>query len=260
MLPKKKPASRAKTTKAKPAVEIARAGGKEQVAPILAELKRIGTKERLDEMGPKYGIHTSNAFGVAMSDMQKIAKRIGRDHALAVALWASGNYEARTVAALIDEPEKVTSSQMEQWCADFDNWAICDSVCFFLFDRTPHAFAKVEKWAKNTDEFKRRAAFALLASVALHDKSAATGAFLKCLPFIEKAASDNRNFVKKAVNWALRAIGERNSELHDASVALAARLAESADATAKWVGKDALKQLKNPAVLKRLAARAKACA
>jgi 3-methyladenine DNA glycosylase AlkD len=219
------------------------------------ELKELGDEKRLEEMEPRYGIKTSKAFGVAMSDMQKIAKRVGRDHALALSLWESEWYEARTLAALIDEPAKVTPQQMDQWCGDFDNWAICDSVCFFLFDRTPHAFAKIGQWAKVKDEFVRRGAFALLASVALHDKTAGDEPFMRCLPLVEKAATDGRNFVKKSVNWALRAIGERSARLNKAATTLAERLAKSGDETARWVGKDALKQLGSPAVLKRLAKR-----
>ncbi|MEO7318039.1 MAG: DNA alkylation repair protein [Chthoniobacteraceae bacterium] len=226
-----------------------------KIQSLLAELERLGTKQRRDQMGPRYGIHTDKAFGVAMGDMQKIARRLGRDHALAAALWDTGCYEARILAALIDAPEQVTPAQMDRWCRDFDNWAICDTVCMHLFDRTPHAFGKVAQWARRRDEFVRRAAFALLASLALHDKRAASKAFADCLPLIQDAATDERNFVKKSVNWALRAIGERNRELNSAAVAVAKRLAISDDASARWVGKDALKQLSSPAVLRRLAKR-----
>ncbi len=225
------------------------------VESLLAELERLGSPKRRDEMATRYGIHTPKAFGVAMADLQKLAKRIGRDHALAAALWATGSYEARMLAALIDAPEQVTAAQMDRWCGDFDNWAICDTACMHLFDRTPHAFGKVAQWVKSRDEFVRRAAFALLASLALHDKRAGNDLFKKCLPLIEAAATDERNFVKKSVNWALRAIGERNTDINTAAIAAAQRLAESPDATARWIGKDALKQLRRPAVLQRLAKR-----
>jgi 3-methyladenine DNA glycosylase AlkD len=227
---------------------------KGQVAALLAELERLGTAARREEMEPRYGIATDRAFGTAMSDMQKIARRVGRDHALAAALWEAEWYEARTLAALIEAPEEITPTQMDDWCEDFDNWAICDTVCFQLFDRTPHAFKKVKQWSGSRAEFVRRAAFALLASLALHDKQADDESFLRCLPLIEDAATDERNFVKKAVNWALRAIGERSSGLHSAALELAGRLAKSTDA-ARWVGRDAHRQLKQPAVLKRLAKR-----
>ena len=226
-----------------------------KVQSLLGELERLGTQKRREEMGPRYGIHTDKAFGVAMADMQKIARSLGRNHALAAALWDTGCYEARILAALIDAPEQVTPAQMDRWCRDFDNWAVCDTVCMHLFDRTPHAFGKVAQWARRRDEFVRRAAFALLASLALHDKKSANKAFADCLPLIEAAATDGRNFVKKSVNWALRAIGERNRELNSAALAVAQRLAISDDASARWVGKDALKQLNSPAVLRRLTKR-----
>lgn len=229
---------------------------KEQVGALLVEMKRLGSVKRRDEMAARYGIRTEmEAFGTTMADMQKIARRVGRDHALAAALWDAGVYEARMLAALVDAPEQVTAAQMDRWCADFDNWAVCDTACMHLFDRTPHAFAKVEKWARSRAEFVRRAAFALLASVALHDKRAANAAFARCLPLIEAASTDERNFVKKAVNWALRAIGERNTELHAAALAVAQRLATSTNPPARWVGKDALRQFASPAVLRRLAKR-----
>lgn len=227
----------------------------EQVHLLLAELEGLGSKKRCEEMAPRYGIHADKAFGVAMSDMQKMARRIGRDHALAGALWVAGWYEARMLAALIDEPGLVTAAQMDRWCADFDNWALCDTACMHLFDRTPHAFGKVEQWSRSRAEFVRRAAFALLASLALHDKQAAGERFSRCLRLIEAAATDERNLVKKAVNWALRAIGERNTELHTAALNVAMRLADSASTAARWVGSDALRQLKRPAVLRRLAKR-----
>ena len=194
-------------------------------------------------MSLRYGIVTSNAFGVRMSDMQHVAKRLGRNHALALALWETGNYEARTVAAFVAEPERLTPAQMDRWCRDFDNWGICDTVCFKLFDRTPHAFGKVAQWSAWRDEFQKRAAFALLACLALHDKRADSKAFAQCLPLIEAAATDERNFVKKGVSWALRAIGGRSAELKSASVALARRLSSAADSTSRWVGKDALRSL-----------------
>ena len=227
----------------------------DSVASLIAELESLGSKKRREEMATRYGIHTDRAFGVAMGDMQKIARRMGRDHALAAALWDAGCYEARMLAVLVDEPDKVTGAQMDRWAGDFDNWAICDTACMHLFDRTPHVFGKVAKWAKARGEFVRRAAFALLASKAIHDKRGPNEPFASCLLLIENAATDERNFVKKSVNWALRAVGERNRALNAAAVALAQRLADSGVASARWVGKDALKQLSRPAVLRRLARR-----
>jgi 3-methyladenine DNA glycosylase AlkD len=230
---------------------------KEPVRSLLRELERLGSEKRREEMSPRFGIHTElKAFGTTMADMQKIARRVGRDHALAAALWDAEIYETRMLAALVDVPEQVTAAQMDRWCGDFDNWATCDTACMHLFDRTPHAFGKVEQWSRSRPEFVRRAAFALLASLALHDKSASSDRFARCLPIIEAAATDERNFVKKSVNWALRAIGERNAELNAAALATAERLAASGNPAARWVGSDALRQLKRPAVLRRLAKRA----
>ena len=156
-----------------------------------------------------------------------LAKRLGRNHELAAALWDTGWYEARMLTSFVDEPARVTPAQMDRWCRDFDNWAICDTVCFHLFDRTPHAWAKVAQWRDRRDEFVKRAAFALLWSLTVHDKRADDEPFAEGLPLIERAATDERNFVKKAVNMALRAIGKRNPALNAAAVTVARRLADS---------------------------------
>ncbi len=214
-----------------------------QAEAVVAELKRLGSKRMRDEMGPRYGVHTDKAFGVSMSAMQALAKRLGRSHDLAEALWETGWYEARMVAAFVEAPERVTAAQMDRWSKDFDNWGICDTVCFHLFDRTPHAFRKVEQWSGRRDEFVKRAAFALLACLALHRKDADEAWFARCLPLVERAATDDRNFVKKGVSWALRAIGRRGGELHSGAMEVAERLAGSSDAAARWVGKDALRDL-----------------
>jgi 3-methyladenine DNA glycosylase AlkD len=221
-----------------------------QVEAVLATLRSHSSAKIRDEMGPRYGIHTEQAFGVAVGTLQKIAKELGRDHDLAASLWSTGWYEARMLAAFIDEPARVTVAQMDRWCRDFDNWGICDSVCFHLFDRTPHAFGRIAKWAGRRDEFVKRAAFALLACVALHDKEAEDEPFFEGLALVDREAGDERNFVKKSVNWALRAIGDRNRTLHAAAVALATGLAASTDATRRWVGKDALRQLARRAAAK----------
>lgn len=220
---------------------------KDDVPSVLATLKRLSKPRIREEMSSRYGIVTRDAFGVRMSDMQQVAKKLGRNHELALALWETGNYEARTVAAFVAEPGRVTPALMDRWCRDFDNWAICDSVCFHLFDRTPHAFAKIAQWAGRREEFQKRAAFALLACVALHDKSAANESFARCLPLIEAAATDERNFVKKAVSWALRAIGGRSTELRAAASTLAQRLATATDPTSRWTGRDALRALSKKA-------------
>jgi 3-methyladenine DNA glycosylase AlkD len=223
---------------------------------VIEWLKRKGTKGTRDGMA-RYGIPSDKAFGVPVGVMKRYAASLGRSHELAAALWESGWYEARMIASFLDEPARVTPAQMDRWCRDFDSWAICDTVCFHLFDRTPHAWNKIETWAPKREEFVKRAAFALLASLAVHDKTAADEPFLRCLPLIEKASADERNFVKKGVSWALRTIGRRNPELYAASVSLARRLAASPSAAPRWVGKDALRELTSPAVMRRLAARGK---
>ena len=224
------------------------------VREILAELERRGSKRNRDGMA-RYGIVAKKVFGVSVSDLQLLGKRLGRDHELASVLWGTGWYEARMLCAFIDEPSRVTAAQMDRWARDFDNWGICDTVCLHLFDRTPHAWRKVEPWSRRRDEFVRRAAFALLAGLSLHDKSAGDAPFLAALALIENAATDDRNFVKKGVNWALRAVGSRSQALNVAALELARRLAESTEAAPRWIGRDALRQLSSPATKKRLASR-----
>ncbi len=224
------------------------------VESALAWLERRGTRRNREGMA-RYGIRAKKLFGVSVADVRQLAKRLGQDPALATALWSTGWHEARLLAAFVADPKRVTSSQMDRWCRDFDNWALCDTVCFHLFDKTEHAWRKVETWSGRRDEFVKRAAFALLASLAVHDKAAPDSAFLHGLELIEAAASDERNFVKKAVNWALRSIGKRNLSLHRAALRTARRLAASQHVAARWVGKDALRELESAAVTRRLAAR-----
>ncbi len=229
-----------------------RARRKVDAGAAVAELKRLATKGTRDGMA-RYGLPSDKAFGVPVGKIQQLAKRLGQSHELAAALWDTGWYEARMLAAFVDEVDRVTPAQMDRWCRDFDNWGIVDTVCFKLFDRTPHAFAKARQWAGRKAEFEKRAGVVLLACLALHDKRAADAPFLRCLPLVERAASDDRNFVKKGVSWALRSIGRRNAALHAAAVKVARRLAASAEAAPRWVGKDALRELTSPAVTRRLA-------
>ena len=213
----------------------------DRVAEVLRALEAAASAKVRDEMGPRYGIVTDKAMGVPMAAMQRIAKPLRPDHTLAAALWETGWYEARMVACMVDDPTLVTPGQMDDWRADFDNWGIVDTVCFKLFDQVPHAFAKIGEWAALDDEYGRRAAFALLASTALHGRGRDDD-FLRGLVLIESCATDERNFVKKGVNWALRAIGGKQSPaLRAAARAVARRLAASSDRTARWNGKDALR-------------------
>jgi len=230
----------------------------DQVREVLEWLERRGTKRTREEMLTRYGITAPKAFGVSVGTIQQLAKRLGRDHDLAAALWDSGWYEARLLTAYLDDPARVTAAQMDRWARDFDNWGVCDTLCFALFDRTPHAWKKVEQWSRRRDEFVKRAAFALLASLALHDKRAGNELFIRSLVLVERAASDERNFVKKGVSWALRAVGRRNPALNAASVKLSRRLASSPHAAPQWVGKDALRELTSATVIRQLAARGRA--
>ncbi len=248
----------AKTTKRRPwkkaEASARRRPLQAEVREALSWLRRKSTKRDRENLA-RFGISAGKAFGVSMANIQVLAKRLGRDHDLAAALWDTGWYEARMLTSFVDEPARVTPAQMDRWCRDFDNWGICDTLCFHLFDRTPHAWAKVAQWSDRRDEFVKRAAFALLASLAGHDKTSGDEPFARCLPLIERAASDERNFVKKGVSWALRGVGRRSPALNAAAVTVARRLSASPEAAARWVGKDALKDLTNPAVVRRLAAR-----
>jgi 3-methyladenine DNA glycosylase AlkD len=211
------------------------------VEAVIATLKRRGSKRVRDGM-VRFAIPSDNALGVPVGVLRDLGKRLGRSHELAEGLWNAGWLEARMLAAFVHEPARVTPAQMDRWCKDFDNWAVCDHACFHLFDRTPHAWRKVDQWARRRAEFEKRAAFALLASLALHDKKAADEPFLTRLPLIESAADDERNFVKKGVNWALRGIGKRNPKLRAAATDVAQQLANSSSPAARWVGKDALRE------------------
>jgi len=207
----------------------------------LAWLEEHGSQKILMEMGPRYGIETSQAFGVSMAEMKKLAKLIGHDHGLAAKMWNSGWYEARMVAAMVDVATDVTAKQMDRWCADFDNWAICDTVCFNLFDRTPHAWPKVDEWAGAPEEFRARAAFALLWSLALHDKESPNDRFVHGLALVERESHDPRPYVNKALLMAMRAISHRNAKLAAATKKSAQRLSKDDDPMARRLGTRALK-------------------
>ena len=223
----------------------------DQVESALVWLKKHGTRATRDGMA-RYAIPSDNAYGVAMKDIKALGKQLGQRNDLAIALWNTGVYEARMLTSFVADPALLTSTQMDRWCKAFDNWAICDAMCFNLFDRSPHRWAKVKQWSTSRKEFEKRTAFALLWSLSVHDKQAADEQFIDGLRLIERAASDERNFVKKAVNMALRAVGKRNQKLNSAAVLLARRLSDSDDQTARWVGRDALRELTSPSVKKRL--------
>ncbi len=235
-----------------------------RASEILAELRSLGSEKDRAGMA-RYGINVERAFGVSIYELRRIAKRLGTDHALALALWATGNHEARLLACFVDDPRLVTGPQLEEWARDFDSWDICDQATTSLFDQTKHAWPKAVQWARRDEEWVKRAAFSLMAGLAVHDKSVDDKAFLRLLPLIERAASDERNFVKKAVNWALRNVGKRSRALNAAALACAERIRAAANKraggerggdpgarSARWVATDALRELASEKVQARL--------
>jgi 3-methyladenine DNA glycosylase AlkD len=220
------------------------------VTAALAWLKKNSSPQVRAGM-TRYGLPNDSALGVPVGTIQKLGKQLGKDHELAGALWTTDVYEARLLVAYVGDPAKLTPAQMDRWCRDFDNWGVLDTVCFVLFNESPHAWNKIEQWCKRKPEFERRAGFVLLACLPWREK-ADDARFLRSLAWIEAGATDGRNFVKKGVNWALRSVGRRSRKLHTAATALAKRLAASDDATARWVGKDAFRQLTGPAMMKRV--------
>ena len=220
------------------------------VKQVLAYLEKRGSKRNVEGMA-RYGIKAPKVFGVSVGTLRALGKKLGRDHALASALWRTEWYEARMLCAFVDDPDEVTPAQMDRWAKDFDNWAICDSTTFHLFDKTPYAWDKVAAWAPRKEEFVRRAAFALLAALAVHDKKAPDTNYRRSFKLIARAASDERNFVKKGVSWALRSIGNRSPALNAEAIQLATKLSKSKDATERWVGKDTLRDITRPMVQAR---------
>ena len=222
------------------------------VDEVLRWLKTKRTRKTLEEMSSRYGIPNDHAFGVPMGEMVKFTKPLARDHALAQELWGTRWYEARTIACLIDEADQVTRRQMDQWAADFDSWAICDTACFRLFDRTRFAWEKVPKWIGSRKEFVRRAGFALIWSLSVHDKEASNKQFKDALKLIETSKPDDRSLVKKAVDMALRAVGKRNATLNKAAISTAKRLGRSDNKTQAWIGKKALRELESEKIQQAL--------
>jgi len=193
-----------------------------------------------------FGIVIDTAFGVKTPLLRSLAKTIGKNHELAVQLWQTNIHEARILAGMIDDPNNVTEAQMEQWVSDFNSWDVCDQVCLNLFDKVPGAYDKAKKWAKRDEEFVKRAGFVLMACLAVHDKKAANEQFSTFFPYIKQESTDERNFVKKAVNWALRQIGKRNLVLNQEAIKLAQEIKVIDSKTARWIANDALRELSKP--------------
>lgn len=210
---------------------------REDVEAALAELRRLGSAATRDGM-KRYGIVAPKAFGVPVSKVQQVAKPLGKNHALALALWKTGWYEARLLACYVGDSDQLTVAQMDAWCRSFDNWGVVDTACFVLFDRSPLALGRVPKWAAMKGEFQRRAGVVLLACVSAHRKDIADGDLAQYLPLLEQYATDERNFVKKGVLWALNMLGRRRG-LRAPAAALARKLAASESASARWIGRSA---------------------
>jgi 3-methyladenine DNA glycosylase AlkD len=221
------------------------------VSQVVGELRRLGTKRNVEGMA-RYGIRAKKVFGVSKPKLDALAKKLGKNHALGLELWSTGIQDAKILAGLICEPGKVTAEQMELWVRDFDNWDSCDGTCCHLFVLAEPAWEKAFAWTRRKDEFQKRGGFALGAYLAYRDKAAADAEYLSFLKVIEREAEDERNFVKKAVNWGLRNIGKRNVRLNRAAIATARRLRTRASRAARWIAADALRELEGEAVQRRL--------
>ncbi len=224
------------------------------MASVAEVLEKLQARARPDQVAgmASYGMVAERRLGVAVPDMRKLAKELGQDHQLALELWKTGIPEARIVAAMIAEPERLTAEQMEEWVQDINSWDVCDQVCMNLFEKTPLAWQKIVDWSQREEEFVKRTAFALLACLAWHDKQASDEQFIRLFPVLKRGATDERNFVKKAVNWALRNIGKRNARLNLAAIEAAKEILQIDSRAARWIAADAIEELESEAVQRRL--------
>jgi len=221
------------------------------VKDVLDKLQSKARPEQLKGMA-KYGMTIEQRLGVSVPDMRELAKEIGREHKLALDLWRTGIVEARIVAGMVDDPAELTEEQMEDWVKGINSWDVCDQVCMNLFEKNPLAWKKIVDWSEREEEFVKRTAFSLIACLAWHDKKADDEKFIELLPVIMRGAADERNFVKKAVNWALRNIGKRNLKLNEAAINTAKEIKRLDSKAARWVASDTLRELESDAVQIRL--------
>jgi 3-methyladenine DNA glycosylase AlkD len=221
------------------------------VKDVLDKLRSKAHPEQLKGMA-RYGMTIEKRLGVSVPDMRELAKELGRDHKLALSLWKTGIAEARIVAGMVGDPDKLTEEQMEQWVKDIDSWDVCDQVCMNLFEKNQLAWKKIIDWSAREEEFVKRAAFSLTACLAWHDKKASDEKFMELLPVITRAATDERNFVKKAVNWALRNIGKRNLNLNRAAINAAKEIQRLDSKAARWIAADAIRELESDAIQSKL--------
>lgn len=224
---------------------------KDHSRQIVSELKKLGRRKNIEGMA-KFGISTHNTLGVTVKELRKIARKAGTDHNLAIELWNTGIHEARILASIIDDPKFVTETQMESWVKNFDSWDVCDQACMNLFYRTQIAWKKAIEWSSRKEEFEKRAGFSMMAVLAVHDKRSRDDKFMELLPIIKGSSSDERNYVKKAVNWALRQIGKRNARLNKEALKTAKEIAEIDSPAAKWVASDAIRELESSQIRERL--------
>lgn len=221
--------------------------GKWSCASVLRELKRLANPKVRAKMA-YFGVNVPKAHGISVPVLHALARRIGKNQELAQKLWGSGIHEAQILAALIGESGKVTSAQMERWVRDFDSWDVVDAACCYLYAHAAPAWSKVDMWSRRREEFQKRAAFSLVAYLSYKDKTAPDARFKRFLRVVEREAWDERNFVRKAVNWALRNIGKRNSRLNRAAIRTAERIRQQGSRPARWIAADALRELKSDAV------------
>jgi 3-methyladenine DNA glycosylase AlkD len=217
----------------------------------MRKLKTLRDPDAVEGMA-RYGINPKNNYGISMPKLRSMAKEIGRDHALAQQLWSSGIHDARILASLVDIPEVVTIKQMDNWVKDFDSWDVCDQVCNNLFSATRFTKQKALEWSRESREFTKRAGFTLMAQLAVHDKTRVNAVFAEFLEIIKNEANDPRNYVRKAVNWALRQIGKRNIELNKAAIQTAKMISEKGSKNAKWIASDAIRELTSDKIIEKL--------
>ena len=218
---------------------------------VVARLRSLAQPGNLEGM-KRFGIPTEHALGIPIPALRKLAKETGKDHSLAGELWASGIHEARILATMVEDPKQVTDRQMEAWVRDFSSWDLCDQCCSNLFDRTPHAYRKVVEWSRSDEEFVKRAGFVLMATLSVHDRKADDGVFRAFFPIIAREATDDRIYVRKAINWALRQIGKRNRTLNREAIRVAEEIRALESRAARWIASDALRELAGEKVQQRL--------
>lgn len=225
--------------------------GMATASEIISRLKEKANTKNVEGMA-KFGMTSTNRLGISVPDMRKIAKQNGKNHDVAMELWDSKIPEAQIVAALIAEPEKLIEKQMEHWVKDINSWDVCDQVCMNLFDKSPFAWKKIHDWSERKEEFVKRTAFSLIACIAWHDKTLADEKLIELFPLIKRESTDERNFVKKAVNWALRHIGKKNQNLNKAAIKLAKEIKQIDSKSARWIANDAIRELESEKVQLRL--------